>query len=121
MGQDRRAKQKHVQNSDGWTMVTRLSKQKRGGNREQSCMERPTAVVEGLTVEKLHTEFKDMEERWGKTTCAESVKQMLQERNFDIREATCIGIGSFSIDWHHRFRSLWQLVFFMAVVKIGKS
>jgi hypothetical protein len=33
-----------------------------------------------------------------------------------MKEAVCIGIGSLSADWEHRWRSMWQLVLFVEVV-----
>ena len=94
--------------------------------------------VSGLTPAKLLVEFKTLQERWEDTLLARQVddvfsgrkehdgseeKETEQEGNGDedgmrwgVTEAVCIGIGSFSRDWAHRWRSLWQLVLFVDVV-----
>jgi hypothetical protein len=80
---------------------------------------RSTRIVEGLTVDKLLNEFIAMEKRFGNTECARQVAAILRKRDWSISEAICIGTGSFSVDWEHRYRSLWQLVLFMTVLGLG--
>ncbi|KAF2439101.1 hypothetical protein P171DRAFT_131722 [Karstenula rhodostoma CBS 690.94] len=117
IGNWKREKRKQVQSSDGWTVVS-------GGRANDSAQTsqlqtaRPTRTVNGLTEEKLLDELHTMERKWVKTSCAKNLARMLGLRDWTVREAVCIGIGSFSIDWDHRYRSLWQLVLFRAVVKI---
>lgn len=79
--------------------------------------ERPKRIVAGLNVEKLAEEFAGMEKRWERTACSAHVQRILRKRKWNIGSAVCIGIGSFSIDWEHRYRSMWQLVLFIAVVR----
>ncbi|KAF2124299.1 hypothetical protein P153DRAFT_390849 [Dothidotthia symphoricarpi CBS 119687] len=117
----RRVKRQQVEADDGWTTITHgLSNLSVGKGKEvskeymNSFM--PTRTVEGLTSEKLLEDFKKLEDRWTETTCAKQIKAILDRREWDIGVAVCIGIGSFSLDWHHRHRSLWQLVLFMDVV-----
>lgn len=61
-----------------------------------------------------------MEKRWARTECSAHVQRIMRKRKWNIGSAVCIGIGSFSIDWEHRYRSLWQLVLFMDVVRQRK-
>jgi hypothetical protein len=77
--------------------------------------------VEGLTAEKMLEDFRTLQERWEDTLLAQQVKEILEKRGGDggwgVENAVCIGIGSFSRDWAHRWRSLWQLVLFVDVVE----
>jgi len=115
----RRVKRKQVESEDGWTVVAGSGS---GSNASPSASKprdaRPTRVVDGLTVEKLAAEFKDMEKRWRKSACAKNLEKMLGLREWTVTEAVCIGSGSLSLDWEHRWRSMWQLVLFMGVVKL---
>lgn len=116
-GKGRRVKRKQVQSEDGWTVVAGSSSGRAKVN-VKPLGSRPTRTVDGLTAEKLANEFKDMEKRWQKTSCAKNLDKMLRLGDWTVNEAVCIGIGSFSLDWEHQWRSMWQLVLFMAVVKI---
>ena len=97
-------------------------------------------MVSGLTPEKLLVEFKTLQERWEDTLLARQIDDVFSGRKehdageeketekekegngdghemcWGVNEAVCIGIGSFSRDWAHRWRSLWQLVLFVDVV-----
>ncbi|KAF2646318.1 hypothetical protein P280DRAFT_475225 [Massarina eburnea CBS 473.64] len=111
-----RAKRNQVQAGDGWTVVAGSGGAK-ADEAEQLRDARPTRTVNGLTVEKLAGEFKKMEKQWRGSACAKNLEKTLSLRDWTVKEAVCIGIGSFSLDWDHRYRSLWQLVLFMAVVR----
>jgi hypothetical protein len=118
----RRVKRKKVQASNGWTIVTHG--ETTGGvgvmNEEGLLQEaKITKTVDGLTVPKLLNLFSVMTGRWKETRCAQEVEEMIGKRRWDLREALCIGIGSFSLDWEHRHRSMWQLVLFLGVVDMG--
>ncbi|KAF1957962.1 hypothetical protein CC80DRAFT_410048 [Byssothecium circinans] len=112
-----RSKRKQVQAGDGWTVVAGSGSAKESGETQHLRHARPTEVVNGLTVDKLAEEFRGMDTRWRATSCAQTLEKMLGLRDWNVKEAACIGIGSLSLDWAHRYRSLWQLVLFMAVVK----
>ncbi|KAF2252051.1 hypothetical protein BU26DRAFT_561828 [Trematosphaeria pertusa] len=112
-----RVKRKHIQAGDGWTVVTHSAASRRSGE-DGARDARPTRIVEGLTVEKLLDDLRKMEARWRETTCAQQLERVLQKRTWDVNEAVCIGIGSFSLDWEHRHRSMWQLALFLATVKL---
>ncbi|KAB2111747.1 hypothetical protein AG0111_0g727 [Alternaria gaisen] len=119
-----RVKRKEVQSDDGWTVITHglvsVSLNDKG-KKEIDAGSLPTRTVEGLTAEKLLEDFRTLQDRWEDTLLAKQVKEILEKSGGDsgwgVEEAACIGIGSFSRDWAHRWRSLWQLVLFVAVVE----
>ena len=119
-GKGRRVKRTQVQSDDGWTVVSGGSGSGSGSKPSSSVAKaaRPTRVVNGLTVEKLVAEYGAMQKRWRKSTCARDLGRMLGLGEWSVEGAVCIGIGSFALDWEHRYRSLWQLVLFMGVVEI---
>ena len=124
-----RVKRKEVETEDGWTVVTHgLSGLSIGreegkiGNRDEKVAGAlPTDIVQGLTPEKLLDDFKKLQERWEDTAVAKQIEELLKKSQCNIDSAVCIGIGSLSRDWAHRWRSLWQLVLFLDVVKHCKS
>ncbi|KAI4664138.1 uncharacterized protein J4E79_003639 [Alternaria viburni] len=117
-----RVKRKEVQSEDGWTVITHglasISLDGKG-KKEADAGSLPTRIVEGLTAEKLLDDFRLLQERWDDTLLAKQVKEIVEKRSahgkWGVEEAVCIGIGSFSRDWAHRWRSLWQLVLFVDV------
>lgn len=116
----RRVKRKKVQVDDGWTVVTH-SHQQRTSQKvidEQLRDSRVSKVVDGLTVQKLLDDFKQLQARWKDTNCAKDVTGILKESMWKIENGVCLGIGSFSLDWEHRHRSMWQLVLFMHVINL---
>ncbi|RYO71013.1 hypothetical protein AA0113_g2449 [Alternaria arborescens] len=119
-----RVKRKEVQSEDGWTVITHglaSVSLKDKGKKEIDAGSLPTRTVEGLTAEKLLEDFRTLQDRWEDTLLAKQVKEILEKSGGDsawgVEKAACIGIGSFSRDWAHRWRSLWQLVLFVAVVE----
>ncbi|KAF5848183.1 hypothetical protein GGP41_005555 [Bipolaris sorokiniana] len=111
-----RVKRKQIQSEDGWTVITHgLSKVSLSEN-SQGATALPTQIVKDLTAEKLLGDFKTLQERWEDTALAAQVNRVIEGREWGVEEAVCIGIGSFSRDWAHRWRSLWQLVLFKHVV-----
>ncbi|KAF2867382.1 hypothetical protein BDV95DRAFT_178585 [Massariosphaeria phaeospora] len=126
-GQEGRVKRTQVRDADGWTVIAH-SKGSRGpgsSSRSKNHAElkdaaRPRDTVEGLTVSKLLDSFREHEARWRDSQCAKHLEGVLKTRMGDgVQEAVCVGVGSFSLDWEHRHRSMWQLVLFMAVVGLG--
>ena len=117
-----RVKRKEVQSDDGWTVITHglASISLDGKGKGADAVSLPTKMVEGLTAEKLLDDFRLLQERWEDTLLAKQVKEIVEKKSADgkgdVEEAVCIGIGSFSRDWAHRWRSLWQLVLFVDVV-----
>jgi hypothetical protein len=126
MGGRGRVKRQQVDTEDGWTVIThglsnlsvgqgkKKGKGKAGSSNAQAgSMPDP---VQGLTAEKLLQDFDNRTEKWETTACAQHLGSVLAKREWAVDGAVCIGIGSFSRDWEHRHRAMWQLVLFMAVV-----
>lgn len=125
-----RVKRQQVDTDDGWTVITHgLSNLSVGNKKGKGKAQRhnaaqagsmPTAIVEGLTAEKLLQDFHNRTEKWQATACAQHLKSVLAKKKWHLKEATCIGIGSFSRDWEHRHRAMWQLVLFKSVISYCK-
>lgn len=118
-------KRQQVDTEDGWTVITHglsnlsvgIGKKKgRGGRNNAQAGSMPTDIVQGLTAEKLLQDFQNRTEKWKTTSCAKHLENVLAKGEKKLIEAVCIGIGSFSRDWEHRHRAMWQLVLFMGVV-----
>jgi hypothetical protein len=129
MGGRGRVKRQQVEADDGWTVITHglsnLSvsngkKKGRGSRSNAQAGSMPTDIVHGLTAEKLLHDFNNRTEKWKTTACAQHLEGVLAKREWGVKQAVCIGIGSFSRDWEHRHRALWQLVLFMSVVSYCK-
>lgn len=119
-----RVKRREVESEDGWTVITHgMSKVSLGSSSKSAKKEKdgitdglPNKNVTGLTAENLLSDFKKLQERWEDTALAKQIEQTSRNRMWNIHKAICIGIGSFSRDWQHRHRSMWQLVLFLAVI-----
>jgi hypothetical protein len=112
----KRQRRKQIHSDDGWTVVAGGRADKNDeANKLQSS--RPVGTAAGLTLDKLLCELDAMERKWKNSSCAKTLDRMLSLREWKVQQAVCIGIGSFSIDWDHRYRSLWQLVLFRAVIQ----
>jgi hypothetical protein len=114
-----------VASDDGWTVITHglsgLSLDKGADTSENNTGDKsahslPPRTVSGMTPESLLADFKKLQQRWTDTACAEHVARLLTDKTWEVTDAVCIGIGSFSRDWEHRHRALWQLVLFLDVV-----
>jgi len=125
MGGRGRVKRQQVDTDDGWTVITHglsnLSvgngkRKGKGGRSNAQAGLMPTDLVQGLTAEKLLQDFNNRTEKWKTTSCAQHLESVLAKREYNVEHAVCIGIGSFSRDWEHRHRAMWQLVLFMSVV-----
>lgn len=111
-----RVKRKQIQSDDGWTVITHGLSKVSLSEKSQGATVLPTQIVKDLTAEKLLGDFKTLQGRWEDTALAAQVNGVIEGREWGVEEAVCIGIGSFSRDWAHRWRSLWQLVLFDHVV-----
>lgn len=123
-------KRQQVDTEDGWTVITHglsnLSvghgkKKGKAGRSNAQVGSMPTDLVNGLTAEKLLQDFNNRTEKWETTACAQHLRSVLKKREWGVESAVCIGIGSFSRDWEHRHRAMWQLVLFMSVVSYCTS
>ncbi|KAF1931596.1 uncharacterized protein M421DRAFT_417359 [Didymella exigua CBS 183.55] len=125
MGGRGRVKRRQVSTDDGWTVITHGfsnltvgngKKKGKGGRGNVQAGSMPAEIVHGLTAEKLLQDFQNRTEKWKTTACAQHLEDVLRKNEWAVTEAVCIGIGSFSRDWEHRHRAIWQLVLFMGVV-----
>ncbi|KAJ4984686.1 hypothetical protein SVAN01_09800 [Stagonosporopsis vannaccii] len=125
MGGRGRVKRQQVDTDDGWTVITHglsnlsVGKGKirgKSGGRNAQAGSMPTDLVQGLTAEKLLQDHNKRTEKWKTASCAQHLESVLTKREWVVDNAVCIGIGSFSRDWEHRHRAMWQLVLFMSVV-----
>jgi hypothetical protein len=119
-GKTGRVKRQQVESEDGWTVITHGMSKLNVDSKKKSELkvagQLPSTIVKDLTTEKMLSEFKVLQERWKDTPVAKQIQELLDKRSWAANEAVCIGIGSFSRDWAHRYRSLWQLVLFVDVV-----
>jgi hypothetical protein len=145
MGGRSRVKRKAVQSEDGWTVITHgmggmsLSstededtvndkgkgndmgkEQNKGKDTGKIKTGSLPGVVEGMSVASLTADFEARRGKWTDTETARQVRDMLGRKRWSVDKAACIGIGSFSRDWEHRHRCMWQLVLFVWVVEIRK-
>lgn len=78
-----------------------------------------------LTVQKLRDEHEKCKRQWVESKARQSLQQLLARRMPDggwlVNKAVCIALGSPSLSWANRSRSVWQLVMFMDLVDIGKA
>lgn len=118
-----RVKRQEVQSEDGWTVITHgLSKVSLQSNSKTKKPKKdaagvlPTQIVKDLTLQKLHADYDKLHAKWFDTACATQVTDLAEKMPL-IDTAVAIGIGSFSRDWEHRWRSLWQLVLFEDIVQ----
>jgi hypothetical protein len=119
----KRSKRTTLALDDGWSIVTHSSPSRKTTSRqnaktdEQLRSARPAEIVAGMTVEKLLAEFKDMQRLFRESECAEQMRVILKRRNWDLKNAVCLAVGSLSRDWEHRKRGLWQLALFFSVIE----
>jgi hypothetical protein len=116
-----RVKRQAIESEDGWTVIThgiaRMNMREKGeeGKEKENGKGKE---IEGLTSAKLKSEFEKLQEKWEGTAVSTQIVAFMGKRTWDVDAAVCIGIGSFARDWEHRWRSMWQLVLFVEVVKL---
>jgi hypothetical protein len=118
-----RVKRQEIQSEDGWTVITHgMSKINLDSKKDKKVAGAlPSKTINGMTAEKLLSEFEKLQEKWKESAVARQIEELLSSKSWDIHEAACIGIGSFSRDWEHRWRSMWQLVLFMEIIQLLKG
>jgi hypothetical protein len=116
-----RVKRQEIPSSDGWTTITHGLSNRSVRNKSNAAA-LPTTTVASLTPSLLLSDFERLREEWRDTAIARQFGALLGKKTWCVDNAVCIGVGSFSRDWTHRYRSLWQLVLFMDVVAhLGKE
>lgn len=120
-----RVKRQEVEGEDGWRVITHGMKGLKVGNETAPGKEKsgkkvagqaPTQIVKDLTLDKLVEDFGKLRDRWDGTAVSRQMEE-ISKKEWRVKIAVCIGIGSFSRDWEHRWRSMWQLVLFLDIVK----
>jgi hypothetical protein len=118
-----RVKRQEIESEDGWTVITHgMSKINLDSKKDKKVAGAlPNKTVTGITASKLLSELEKLQERWKDSAVARQIGELLSGKSWDIHEAACIGIGSFSRDWEHRWRSMWQLVLFIDIIQLLKE
>lgn len=77
-----------------------------------------------LTVEKMTEEHEKIKARWAgsehRKKLAGLLDQKMPGKEWGVKKAVCIALGSLSVEWHTRIRSVWQFAFFMDIVDLRK-
>ena len=76
-------------------------------------------------MEKMREEHEKIKARWVDSEHRRKVYEGLEKRRsgdcWDVKKAVCIALGSPSMDWHLRMRSVWQFALFADVLDMRKS
>lgn len=113
---------------DGWSRVEygyRTDSQ--GGTLRSNIMMPP--VDKELSVQKMKEEHEKILGRWRGSEHRNAMVRELEKRRpsegkegeskgWGVSKAVCIALGSLSMEWHVRIRSVWQFAFFMDVVDL---
>ncbi|KAH0007053.1 hypothetical protein KCU78_g11978, partial [Aureobasidium melanogenum] len=78
------------------------------------------SVDRSLTVQKLLDEHTRCKQQWVESEARRWLQQLLArqmaEGGWSLNKAVCVALGSPSLSWANRLRSVWQLVMFMDLV-----
>lgn len=111
------------ESEDGWSRVERTTPSRYGSTPTVDSSLPP--VDRSLTVQKLLDEHIRCKKQWVKSEARQWLQQLLArqmaERGWSLNKAVCVALGSPSLSWANRLRSVWQLVMFMDVVDMGMT
>lgn len=117
------AKRVISESEDGWSRVERTLSSRFGS--AMIISESLPPVDRSLTVQKLQDEHKRCKQQWVDSEARQSLQQLLTRRmpegGWPVDKAVCVALGSPSLSWANRNRSVWQLVMFMDLVDIGRN
>ncbi|CAD0091052.1 unnamed protein product [Aureobasidium mustum] len=103
---------------DGWSRVEHTAPT-RYGSKPVVGSSLP-AVDRSLTVQKLLDEHTRCKRQWVESEARRWLQQLLTrqmaEGGWSLNKAVCVALGSPSLSWANRLRSVWQLVMFMDLV-----
>lgn len=106
---------------DGWSRVEHTAPT-RYGSKPVVTSSLP-AVDRSLTVQKLQDEHSRCKQQWIESEAGRWLQQLLArqmpEGGWPLNKAVCVALGSPSLSWANRVRSVWQLVMFMDLVDMG--
>jgi hypothetical protein len=109
------------ESEDGWSRVEHTVPS-RYGNTPPIDSSLPS-VDRSLTVQKLLDEHNRCKKQWVDSEARRWLQQLLArqmaEAGWSLNKAVCVALGSPSLSWANRFRSVWQLVLFMDLVDMG--
>jgi hypothetical protein len=111
-----------AESEDGWSRVERTTPSRYGSTPVVNSSLPP--VDRSLTVQKLLDEHTRCKQQWVDSEARRWLQQLLTrqmaEGGWSLNKAVCVALGSISLSWANRLRSVWQLVMFMDVVDIGR-
>ncbi|KAI4828137.1 hypothetical protein E4T45_10297 [Aureobasidium sp. EXF-8846] len=106
------------ESEDGWSRVEHTIPS-RYGNTPPIDSSLPS-VDRSLTVQKLLDEHNRCKKQWVDSEARRWLQQLLArqmaEAGWSLNKAVCVALGSPSLSWANRLRSVWQLVLFMDLV-----
>ena len=111
------------ESEDGWSRVERTTPSRYGSTPVVDSSLPP--VDRSLTVQKLLDEHTRCKQQWAECEARRWLQQLLvrqvAERGWSLNKAVCVALGSPSLSWANRLRSVWQLVMFMDLVDMGMT
>lgn len=119
---------------DGWSRVEYGHRTDEEGGSMRPLITLPP-VDKDLTVEKMQEEHEKALRKWRDTDQRKRVVAELERRRpkngkvidgvasegWGVKKALCVALGSLSVEWHTRARSVWQFAFFMDLVHLRES
>lgn len=106
---------------DGWSRVEHTAPTRYGSTPVVGSS--LPAVDRWLTVQKLLDEHSRCKRQWVESEARRWLQQLLArqtpEGGWSLNKAVCVALGSPSLSWANRLRSVWQLVMFMDLVDMG--
>ncbi|KAI5247159.1 hypothetical protein E4T43_02163 [Aureobasidium subglaciale] len=106
------------ESEDGWSRVERTAPTRHG--KTPLVQEALPPVDRTLTLEKLLDEHKRCKQQWVDSEARRWLQQLLArqmtEGGWSLNKAVCVALGSPSLSWANRLRSVWQLVMFMDLI-----
>lgn len=107
------------ESEDGWSRVERTAPTRHGST--PLIQETLPPVDKSLTVQKLSEEHKRCKQQWVESDTRQWLQQLLArqmpEGGWPLNKAVCVALGSPSLSWANRLRSVWQLVMFIDMVE----
>jgi hypothetical protein len=117
------AKRVISQSEDGWSRIERTAPTRHGVS--ATIREELPPVDRSLTVQKLLEEHEKCKRQWVESDARQWLQQLLMRQmdkgGWALNKAVCVALGSLSLAWANRSRSVWQLVMFMDLVDMGKK
>ncbi|CAD0112538.1 unnamed protein product [Aureobasidium uvarum] len=108
------------ESEDGWSRVEHTAPPRYGRTAAVDSSLPP--VDRSLTAQKLLDEHNRCKQQWVESDARRWLQQLLArqmtEGGWSLNKAICVALGSPSLSWANRHRSVWQLVMFMDLVDL---